>query len=415
MRQREGGYVLLAMVVVLMAVAAVFLIQGLGSTIASNTREDQQRAFAAMREAKLALIARSVSQDNTPGAMLCPVLKEGSTSNSCSRSFNPTTPDHIGCVPWRTLGLVPHYMQGIGPLLYELSPAFNNNYPTADRAGSLSDQINPSNLGALTLTHAGNGSVEPVIGAILYPGLPLEGQSRLSVLDKDKCGYAQMAQYFEPIKTVSGQSLSNANAQGKLVVSASSDTFNDLVLPITSTDLYKAALPVVLQPFGASQTSPTTGLRWFLNWRSLDASALSAVGGKINRTGFMEAANLGPDIGKTQARCLAKLELDGRLTTDPSERITDFCFDRLFDPTAPLQGKGGFDARGNSVCNAPQSGYAQAAGWLCANSWYDYISYQPNSASGKTLLTLSIPLNSSMRYECSLDIDRRLPTCSTTQ
>lgn len=201
----------------------LFLILGVGATLvlsatsASRQQLDQEaKSQIALRQAKEAIIAWSVTHRTTPGRLPCPEdtsligsANEGSALSSCSNAAI-----QIGRLPWRTLGLN-NSGDATGEVLwYILSPGFRSVPPI----GSVGISI-----GQLQLDGAANSAA----ALIIAPGAPLSGQTR-----------TLPSAGSPPSRT---DYLDMGNASGSAFISAGpSNSFNDQVLSITSQELFQA-------------------------------------------------------------------------------------------------------------------------------------------------------------------------------
>ena len=201
----------------------LFLIIGLGTTLLLSSlssgqqqREQNSRTQAALRQAKEALIAWSVTHKTTPGLLPCPedttiigTPNEGKASGSC-----PNANTSIGRIAWRTLGLTEPRDATGEQLWYVLSPGFRS-VPPLGSAGIANGQ--------LQLDGAYNG----IAALIIAPGAPLPGQMR-----------TPPSIASPPVST---NYLDLGNAAGPAFVSnGPKDSFNDQVLAITTQELFQA-------------------------------------------------------------------------------------------------------------------------------------------------------------------------------
>lgn len=255
LEKKQHGAAFLVMLVILVVGIAAILVGSL-STAGMKIGRDARTAEA-LAQAKEALIARAVTDANTPGRLPCPdKLGDGIADSASDCTF------YTGRLPWKTLGL-PELRDGNGePLWYALSKNFRNT------------TINSDTIGDLTL--AGSPSANQVIAIVFAPGASI-GQSRSESqnivcpttgtnLPENLCA----AQYLEDINAA----LSTKALPNKLFRAGdATPTFNDQVIYITADNLLPpvekriarevkqclddyAALPDVLTPAQAHQKYP---------------------------------------------------------------------------------------------------------------------------------------------------------------
>jgi len=227
---------------------SLFLILGIGATLllsAANASRQQRELDAktqiALRQAKEAIIAWSVTHKSTPGRLPCPEdtsligsANEGNALSSCSNIAL-----QIGRIPWRTLGLA-NPTDATGEVLwYILSPGFRGVPPLGSIGVS---------AGQLQLDGAFNSTAAIVIS----PGPPLSGQAR-SVPSAGS----------PPSRT---NYLDMGNASGTAFVSTSpGNSFNDQVISITSQEIFQAMnFRVLAEIRGAFDLQ--NGLRRYYNY-----------------------------------------------------------------------------------------------------------------------------------------------------
>jgi len=201
----------------------LFLTLGIGATLllsaanASRQRLNQDtNTQIALRQAKEALIAWSVTHKTTPGWLPCPedtsligTATEGRALTSCSN-----TGILIGRIPWRTLGLVNPTDATGETLWYILSPGF--------RATPA-----PGSIGVSTGQLQLDGVFNSAAALIIAPGAPLAGQTRRP----PSAGSPPLRANY----------LDMGNASGSAFVSTGAvNTFNDQAVSITSQELFQA-------------------------------------------------------------------------------------------------------------------------------------------------------------------------------
>lgn len=199
----------------------------------------------ALKVAKEAIIGWSINSKN-PGQLPCPedtnkigLATEGEAQTSCTSNAVS-----IGRLPWKTLK-VGDLRDGDGEKLwYALSPGFRNS------------PINSLNSGMIKV----NGTND-IVAIIFAPGLAINGQTRTipsSSLPPD------VREYLEP---------ENSDADFDFLSSPKSNNFNDSLLTISRTELFKVISPKILADIRGDlsqglidfydQSSPDTSTRYY--------------------------------------------------------------------------------------------------------------------------------------------------------
>ena len=204
-RKSRGAALLLFLLVVVIAFST-FLLSSY-STVSLDTRR-QQKTLDALAQAKEALIGRAASDINRPGSLPCPDVD----GNGSAEIFNGNECQaYIGRLPWKTLGL-PELRDGDGERLwYALSPKIRDNYTA--------QPINSEESLELNLDDEQN------IAAIIFsPGPQLSGQNTRPSNNA--------ADYLDGINR-------DGNITNQYVSKPRSETFNDQVLAITRSDVFR--------------------------------------------------------------------------------------------------------------------------------------------------------------------------------
>lgn len=236
----------------------MFLLAALGATTAlltfartdTLTAKNDRAILDALVEAKAALVGYAVRRGGPtgtarPGELPCPDTDgDGMENTPCS-----TPASLLGRVPWRTLG-IPEPRDSAGETLwYAISAPFrdvtSNPNPTPPHwLTGASDRINSDTRGTITVRGA-DGAIltDNAVAVILAPGAPI-GQNR-GVVGTLLCTLtgllvAQSAcpnNYFESI-TIGGTLVGNAaSTSGPFIAGARSNTFNDRLTYITTSEL----------------------------------------------------------------------------------------------------------------------------------------------------------------------------------
>lgn len=238
-----GGFLLLFLVAGLAASTALF-------TFARNdphTVANDRATTEALASVKAALIGYAVRRGGLtgnarPGELPCPDTDPPGHANYGLENTPCTTQGSLfGRVPWKTLG-IPEPQDSAGETLwYALSPAFR------DRSSN-SDRINADTRGSLSVRGPdGTTLTTDAVAVVLAPGPAIGGQSR-SLAGGLACTLAGglslgslvpavcANNYFESA-TVGGVTSGNAaSPSGPFIAAPRSDTFNDRVSYITTSE-----------------------------------------------------------------------------------------------------------------------------------------------------------------------------------
>lgn len=231
---RQRGVALLLLAVVLVVFATTWLVSGIGGTVDGQVIE--VRTTQAIAQAKEALIARAVNDDNLPGSLPCPDLDgdgeaEGLTGNKC--------PSYLGRFPYMTLNSE-DLRDGHGERLWYALSSTLRDHPSAR-------PINANTAADISLD--GNSNVAAIIFA---PGPPLPHQGgRPGNLVSD---------YLDG---------SNSDGNSVYVSGPAGDAFNDRAVPLTWAELFaavsKRVLGEVRGPDDRNPDPPWYGLRAYHN------------------------------------------------------------------------------------------------------------------------------------------------------
>lgn len=267
---RQGGAALLILLALVSVVLTYTVVAGLNRNANDIARTREQKTYAALAQAKEALIAYAVTYKDThdkpgsshtvPGFLPCPDTgsgnnKEGATDLNCNKFLVSA----IGRLPWKTLGLdTPR--DGSGECLwYAVSGTYKFN-PN----GVLSNNTNSNNLmnwdtnGQFNVLDAnGNsflaGSADETradtraVAVIFAPGAALLGQDRTPDARAAHCGgNYNPAAYLEAASNINNSTLAAPSSPGSVadvssfIAAAGSDTFNDKLVYITRADIWNA-------------------------------------------------------------------------------------------------------------------------------------------------------------------------------
>lgn len=230
----QHGIALLGLVFVLVTIVLGTFLSAWSNRQAIDSRE--RATYAAIQQAKDALIGYAAAYSGTPGRLPCPenvasigTQFEGQAQGSCS-----TAASRIGRFPWRTLK-TGKLIDGDGsPLWYVLSPGFSPP----------SFAINSNTAGQLSVDNVPNAAV----AIIIAPGPPLAGQQRNEPTASNP---PQASDYLDL-----------TNPAGIFVSSGPSATFNDRILVITHAELFSAVSRIVLaEVMGLDDQAPGLPVR----------------------------------------------------------------------------------------------------------------------------------------------------------
>lgn len=328
MKPRQRGYLLIALLLTLTSLSAVYLTAALKK---QGTRTDwraQRQTLNALHDTKLALIAHGLIEDNTPGTLPSPSGETNVSGGSNPIGFTATPGQAARRVPWSFLGLQ-NRSDGNGDCLwYAVSKAYSNIPNTGSRNVSNNTAINPSSPGVLKL----NNMTDPVAAVLISGGATLSGQQR-GTPGSAACASGTVDQFLEG---------TNAGTTGSFINDTSSETFNDTVLGITHSELLKPVLKRVLH--------------------ALDASTM--------RKEITTRINAQP--GGATTGSLASLR-------DQDRRG----FDLILDPAG---------TNDTSVpCPIKNEDYKHPVSWLCYNDWYSHIVFQRNTPTSTLSVSLASP------------------------
>lgn len=247
----QRGFVLVAILAALLLAASYFMFHSLNF---AAVRVDRDRVTnEALAKAKEALIAYAVADSNRPGELPCPDVNDDGKVIVGEDTAGSNCKSLIGRLPWSTLGL-PDLRDDAGERLwYALSNDFHANgavalnSDTAYRAGNTSLRL----LGNAGLPASPDGVV---VAIVFSPGAALRrtdgtSQTRGCTVGVNcdatlKCTTAPASNTpkCNPVNYLDGASgednadlLPGPNPQ--FISAASSDTFNDRLLPVYSDDI----------------------------------------------------------------------------------------------------------------------------------------------------------------------------------
>ena len=240
-RSKEGGQILLGLLVLLGIALSVFVYNVIDPAEASARRAAHTETT--LREARDALVGRAASDANRPGSLPCPdINNDGILTLGVDYGAGGVCTSLIGRLPWRTLGL-PDLRDDAGERLwYALSDLFSDNAGTGP--------INSDTRGNITVYQDSASPASKItseaVAIIFAPGPVVAGQIRDPTNANNPANYLDTADGVNNATPTANPPI--APLPSFIVVAAPSSynpplTFNDKALVVTTADL----IPVVEQ------------------------------------------------------------------------------------------------------------------------------------------------------------------------
>ena len=205
----EAGVALLAFLLVLLVGGSYALLNDAKSLAQRAKLEASRKTSEAMAEAKVALIARAIADENQPGSLPCPDISDlppnVSNDGIADLLIGPQCPNYTGRIPWRTLRLPDLFDESGERPWYALSASLRDD--------NSAQPINSDTAGLLYI----DGTPD-IVAMVFAPGPGFNSQNRPS---------NNVADYLES---------ANADDDTTFVTHAAGD-FNDHVLVITRQEL----------------------------------------------------------------------------------------------------------------------------------------------------------------------------------
>lgn len=232
MSSRPRGYVLLALLVMLSLLAAGTLLHALTASGSGSERRERRTTLRALQDARLALIAYGLVEDNTPGSLPCPASGlDGHGGLGCTGNGGVA----LGRLPWYLLGMMARF-DGTGECLwYGLGKVYANQGNVSQRGPA--NALNPGRAGGLSLLT--DGAARPMVAVLLAPGRALAGQRRHG--GDTPCADGATAAFLE-----SG----NADGDAGFLSQAATAHFNDQLAGVARARLMRPLLRRVLLALG---------------------------------------------------------------------------------------------------------------------------------------------------------------------
>ena len=193
----------------------------LRSLNASTWRADRYRITqAALVQAKEALVARAVADDNRPGSLPCP---DTNNDGNAELFAGNECPSYIGRLPWKTLD-VPDLRDASGERLWYVLSRSHRDHATAE-------PVNSNTAGQLAAV--GTLPAANLLAAVIAPGNALIRAD--SVVQERSCTTAcNPADFLDFSGTIDN---ADSAATWTVISAPESQSFNDRVLTISADDV----------------------------------------------------------------------------------------------------------------------------------------------------------------------------------
>jgi hypothetical protein len=309
----QRGAALLILLALIIPVLLYAVVAGLSRNSGEIARARDQKTYAALAQAKEALIAYAVTYKDThddpannkyyvPGYLPCPdlgpasIVDEGVTAPSCGSSLVSA----MGRLPWRTLGLDALKDGSRECLWYAVSGTYKHSPNGVSTSTTTSNMMNWDANGQLKVmdadgsTYLAGSASDPsanAVAVIFAPGAAHSGQDRTLASGTDKCGgnYSAAA-YLDSANGINNSTLASPSSPAlvtdynSFIAGAASDSFNDKLVYITRADIWNAI----------KRRSDFSNYLRALTRRAAECTALYGThnGGAINRNHLPWARNV---------------------------------------------------------------------------------------------------------------------------
>lgn len=234
---KQNGLALLILVFILALAITTYTLKSLDANSIQNERD--KLTVQALAEAKMALIGYAITYDDEPshsvkiyGYLPCPDTDASDIGGAGSQPVCGSAGQSVlGRLPWKTLKVSPIKDGYEECLWYAVSGSFKNNPK---------QPVDPTTLGQLKVQSADGGyymnsDVDPIVAVVIAPGPILDGQTRSDSEEDEYCGGNYIASnYLDSIN-----SISNADATDSTFVLADTVAFNDQLILIKQSDVFK--------------------------------------------------------------------------------------------------------------------------------------------------------------------------------
>lgn len=255
-RQRGAALlILLAMV----SVAVIYtVVAGMNRSAGDMARAREQKTYAALAQAKAALIAYAVTYKDThantvPGYLPCPDMGPASNVEGVAATLavncGAALVSVIGRLPWQTLGTEALKDSSGECLWYAVSGTYKNSPNGVTTSALTSNMMNWDTNGQFSVMDtdgasflAGSTADTRAVAVIFAPGAALSGQVRALAAGTANCGGSYTASaYLDTANAINNSVVSaTASAITSFIAGTASDSFNDKLVYITREDIWTA-------------------------------------------------------------------------------------------------------------------------------------------------------------------------------
>ena len=222
----QRGAALLLLLLMLVIASTYIMVTRL--QVNASAAERAQHDALVLAQARDALIGYAAKDSNRPGELPCPDFNNDGQILITDDYSGSNCKTLVGWLPWKTLGLPDLHDSSGERLWYALSDDFHANS---------SATLNSATLGQITVS--GTINMNNIVAIVIAPGAVVGSQTRPSA---DATG---LANYLEGSNATASP---NTNYQANLA----SDTFNDVLLPITHDRLFSVIDKRVLKEISSS-------------------------------------------------------------------------------------------------------------------------------------------------------------------
>jgi hypothetical protein len=259
---RQRGIALLILLAIVGMAVIFALVAGLNKSANDLARARDLKTYAAMAQAKAALIAYAVTYKDThdnnpnyyvPGYLPCPDQGSG-TEGVAAANCGASLVSAVGKLPWKTLGL-DALRDGSGECLwYAVSGTYKNSPNGVSGSTTTSNMMNWDTNGQFDVMDTNGTSFltgatadTNAVAVIFAPGAALSGQNRAPVAGTTNCGgnytasaYLDTANGINNSTLVTPSSPANVADTSVFIAGTASSAFNDKLVYITRADIWNA-------------------------------------------------------------------------------------------------------------------------------------------------------------------------------
>lgn len=231
---KQGGVSILLFMVTIVLIGLSSILYLLNSNSIKTQRTN--KTYAALSEAKTALIGFAVLNASKPGTLPC---TDSSNTGSAVSSGTNACVNYIGRLPWKQLGTSMLKDANGECLWYALSPIFRNQMTTAKRKLNPLNSFTNGTINVVNDLDVPIVSGNPIIALVIAPSLPVSGQNRSGAATTYCPGDSVASSYLDTkgaVNNATGNNVAGVNYTFKKGVSDNS--FNDEIIYITAKDLY---------------------------------------------------------------------------------------------------------------------------------------------------------------------------------